>query len=55
MVEDILTNKRSYDDDIKKKNVEVSKVLTKNLNSIKRQADREGISVSNLIKMLRSE
>lgn len=55
MVEDILTNKRSYNDDIKKKDVEVSKVLTKNLKSIKRQADREGISVSSLIKMLRSE
>jgi len=30
-------------------------MLKKNLSSLKRQAEKEGISISNLIKVLRSE
>lgn len=55
MVEDILMGKKNDDEDVKRKEVEISKVLRKNLKSVKRQADREGISIPNLVKILRSE
>ena len=55
MVEDILMGKKNDDEDVKRKEVEVSKILRKNLKSVKRQADREGISIPNLVKILRSE
>jgi hypothetical protein len=56
VVEDILMGKKNSDNsDVSKKDVEVSRMLKKNLSSLKRQAEKEGISISNLIKALRSE
>lgn len=56
VVEDILMGKKNSDNsDVSKKDVEVSRMLKKNLSSLKRQAEKEGISISNLIKVLRSE
>ncbi len=54
MVEDILTKKNKPDSDIISKSNPVSKILAKNLQSIKKIAEKEGISVSELIKILKS-
>lgn len=56
MVEDILTKKNSKDSDIlsKDSNTSVSKILVKNLQSIKKLADKEGISISKLINILKT-
>jgi len=53
MVEDILTKKSKDSSDIIK-NTGVSKILKKNLKSIKNIADKEGISINMLIKALKS-
>lgn len=55
VLEDILTKKDDGRGDLKRNDVEVSKILQKNLKSIKRQANREGLSLSDLIKFLKSE
>ena len=56
MVEDILTKKNSKDSDIlsKDSDTSVSKILVKNLQSIKKLADKEGISISKLINILKT-
>jgi hypothetical protein len=54
MVEDILTKKNKSDSDVISKSNPVSKILAKNLQTIKKIADKEGISVSELIKILKS-
>ena len=53
MVEDILTKKSKDDSDVIK-NTGVSKILKKNLKSIKSIAEKEGISINMLIKALKS-
>jgi hypothetical protein len=53
MVEDILSKKKSTNDLVKKDN-KVSKILMKNLESIKRIAEKEGIDINQLIKILKS-
>ena len=53
MVEDILTKKSKDSSDVIK-NTGVSKILKKNLKSIKNIADKEGISINMLIKALKS-
>jgi hypothetical protein len=57
MVEDILAKKSKRDGDVIKKNEqtnkEVSKFLMKNLKSIKKLAEKEGISLEQLIKTLK--
>jgi len=56
MVEDLLMkNKNSSNADVSKKELDASKVLKKNISSLKRQAEKEGLSISELIKLLRSE
>jgi len=56
MVEDILAKKSNKDSDILKKDSDssVSKILVKNLQSIKKLADKEGISISKLINILKT-
>lgn len=56
MVEDILAKKYNKDSDILKKDNDssVSKILIKNLQSIKKLADKEGISISKLINILKT-
>jgi hypothetical protein len=53
MVEDILTKKSKDNSDVIK-NTGISKILKKNLKSIKNIADKEGISINMLIKALKS-
>ena len=53
MVEDIVLGKKSNDKEVGKKSSAMSKLLTKNLESIKKIAEKEGISVTELIKILK--
>ena len=53
MVEDILLGKKTGEPELTEKNQSLSKLLTKNLESIKKIAEKEGISISDLIKVLR--
>jgi len=53
MVEDMVLGKKSNDKDIDKKSSAMSKLLAKNLESIKKIAEREGVSISELIKILK--
>ena len=53
MVEDMVLGKKSKGTEINKKDSAMSKLLAKNLESIKKIADKEGISVSELIKILK--
>lgn len=58
MVEDILMKKRAADkSDIsaKEKDIETTAILKKNLKSLKRQAEREGLTLPQLIKLVKSE
>ena len=56
MVEDLLMTKKTSDNsDVNKKDTEVSKVLKKNISSLKKQAEKEGISLSELLKMFKNE
>ena len=52
MVEDIILKKKSGDKEMSKKSG-LSKVLTKNLENIKKLADKEGIEINDLIKILK--
>jgi hypothetical protein len=56
VVEDILTKKKNSDSaDINKKDIDVSRMLKRNLSVLKKQAEKEGVSISELVKMLKSE
>jgi hypothetical protein len=55
VLEDILMNKTSDDKEVGKKELNSSKILTKNISALKKQAEKEGISLSDLIKMLKGE
>lgn len=56
VVEDLLVKKKSSGNaDVNKKELETSRMLRRNLSVLKKQAEKEGISVSELIKMLKSE
>jgi hypothetical protein len=56
MVEDLLMkNKNSDNSEVGKKENQASNILKKNISSLKKQAEKEGLSVAELIKMLKSE
>lgn len=56
VVEDMLAKKKNSDSaDINKKDIEVSRMLKRNLSVLKKQAEKEGVSITELIKMLKSE
>jgi len=56
MVEDLLMkNKNSDNSEVGKKENQVSNILKKNISSLKKQAEKEVLSVAELIKMLKSE
>lgn len=54
MVEDILTKKSKDNSDVVSNGSPISKILAKNLSSIKKIADKEGISINQLIKILKT-
>ena len=47
--------KNSDNSEVGKKDLETSKILKKNISSLKKQAEKEGISISDLLKMFKSE
>jgi hypothetical protein len=53
MVEDIVLNKKNSDNGIKKNKKSLSTFLQKNLENIKKIAKKEGIDISDLIKILK--
>lgn len=53
MVEDIVMKKKSSDKEVGKKKNTVSKLLMKNLENIKKIADKEGLELNDLIKILK--
>lgn len=55
VLEDILAKKDNGDADVNKKEVNVSKIFKKNIKSLKKQAEKEGLTISELIKLLKSE
>lgn len=55
MLEDILVSKKSKNSDVVKKNKSIPPILKKNLNSIKKLADKEGVDIKELIKILKGE
>jgi hypothetical protein len=55
VLEDLLVGKKSKDTEINEKEPSISKILKKNLKTLKSQAQKEGLSVSQLIKMLKGE
>jgi len=55
VVEDILVNKKNKSTEISEKNSKVSKVIKKNIDALKKMADKEGLTTNELIKMFKSE
>jgi hypothetical protein len=55
MVEDMLMGDKKKDDDIRNKNNEPNPFILKNIKTLKAQAKKEGLSISELIKMLKNE
>jgi hypothetical protein len=54
VLEDILT-KKSKDSGVQSKEINASKLLMKNLKTLKKMADKEGLSNSDIIKLMKSE
>lgn len=54
MVEDILSKRDRNDSDVVSKNSGLNKILLKNIKSIKKLAEKEGISINQLIKALKT-
>jgi hypothetical protein len=54
MVEDIITKKSKDDSEVVGKDSSLSKILMNNLKSIKKLAEKEGISLSQLMKALKN-
>ena len=55
VVEDILVKKNKKTGEIDEKNGKVSKIIMKNIEALKKMADKEGLSLNQLIKMLKSK
>lgn len=56
MVEDLLASKKSSGDgDVNEKNVDDFKLLKRNIANLKKQAEKQGVEISQLIKFLKSE
>ena len=54
VLEDILT-KKSKDSDVHSKELKTSKIFIKNLKSLKKMAEKEGLSTSDIIKLMKDE
>jgi hypothetical protein len=55
MIEDLLINKNSTDSELMEKGDPIKKLLQKNINSLKAMAEKNGITVAELLKMFKSE
>ena len=54
-VKEEIVTKKSDDHEITEKMKTSSKVISRNVQALKKQAEKEGISINDLIKMLKSE
>jgi hypothetical protein len=54
MVEDILVQKSEKDNDLNKKESKTSKILQRNIKSLKKMAEKEGLTVSDLLKLVKN-
>lgn len=54
-VKEEIISKKSNDREITEKSKTSSKVISRNVQALKKQAEKEGISINDLIKMLKSE
>ena len=54
MVEDILVQKSEKDHDLNDKESKTSKILQRNIKSLKKMAEKEGLSVSELLKLVKN-
>jgi len=55
MVEDLVISKRKENSDIQSSNTETNPIIKKNIKLLKTQAEKNGLSINDLIKMLKSE
>ena len=55
VIDEILLDKRNKDSEITKKESNASKIVKKNVESLKKMAEKEGLTINQLIKMLKSE
>lgn len=55
VVEDILLNKKNSQKELEEKDEKISPVLKKNISVLKKMADKEGLTLSQLIKLIKSE
>jgi transcriptional regulator with AAA-type ATPase domain len=55
MVDEMLSKRSKDNSEVQNKETTVSKMLKKNIQAIKKIADNEGISINQLIKILKSE
>lgn len=55
LIDEIILNKKNTDGELGEKVNNVSVILKKNLSAIKKLADKEGISIKQLIKMIKDE
>jgi hypothetical protein len=55
MIEDMISNKKNSDGEIVEKGDPIKKLLQKNIQSLKNMAEKNGISVAELLKMFKSE
>jgi len=55
MVEDLVVSKRNGGTDLQSKNDETNPIIKKNVKMLKTQAEKNGLNINDLIKMLKSE
>jgi len=55
ILDEIILNKKSGDGELGEKDSKVSKIIKKNIESLKKMADKEGLTINQIIKMLKSE
>ena len=55
VIDEILLNKKNRDTEITEKESNASKIVKKNVESLKKMAEKEGLTINQLIKMLKSE
>jgi hypothetical protein len=55
LIEDILVSKNKKDNDVNSKEPKISKTLLNNIKSLKKMADKQGLSMGELIKMIKKD
>jgi hypothetical protein len=54
-IDEILLNRKNSDGELGEKEDKASKIIKKNVDSLKKMAEKEGLTINQLIKMLKSE